>query len=82
MSEKLKPEITNKPRKRQALVRLNGRLVAVAMTILICTMLAGGSRWVWTTGIMERVIRETRWQLVSISLNALLMAAWNGAVHS
>ena len=70
MSDKLKLKAANKQRRRQVLLRLNGRLVAIAMTILFCTMLAGGGWWVWTTGTMERVVREARWQLVSISLSA------------
>ena len=70
MGDKLKLKAMNKPRKRKSFVRPNGRLIAIPMTILFCTMLVGGGWWVWTTGTLERVVREARWQLVSISLSA------------
>mgnify|MGYP001207027626 CR=1 FL=1 len=70
MSDKLKLAVMNKPRRRQALGRLNGRLVAIAVTMLFCAMSAGGGWWVWTTGTMERAVGEAHWQLVSISLSA------------
>ena len=70
MSDKLSLAAMNKPRKRQALVRLNGRQVAIAITVLFCALSVGGGWWAWTTGAVERAVWEARWHLNSLSLSA------------
>ena len=70
MSDNSRLAAMNKPRKRRTLVRFNGVLVAITMTVVLCTLGAGGGWWAWSSGAVDRAVDKVRWQLLAISLKA------------
>ena len=70
MSDNSRLAAMNKPRKRRTLVRFNGVLVAITMTVVLCTLGAGGGWWAWSSGAVDRAVDKIHWQLVAISLRA------------
>lgn len=60
----------NKTRKRQNRFRVNKRLVAIMLALLIFAIPVSGGWWLWSTGLVNRAIETLRSQFISASLYA------------
>jgi len=67
MNEKLKPAAAGKPRKRKAVMRVQGRRIAATLGVILCVLAAGVGWWVWTSGTVVRTVEKARWQMIALS---------------